>query len=168
MLSLNACATARIMRELAPGMVARGRGRILVIGSIVSVSAQPTNAVYAASKAFLASLCRTLHYELGLAGVGVTLLTPGATSTEFGQVSGCDRGMIFRIPGGTSTPDHVARVGVAAMFGDESGGEAAVERVVGLVARLFWLCGRFLPHALTSVVACIAWQDFGWGALKHT
>lgn len=78
----NALAPARLLRALLPGMVARGRGGVIVTGSIEGDVAFPWSSAYAASKAFLHSLTLGLWRELHESGVDVLLLAPGSTDTD--------------------------------------------------------------------------------------
>ena len=61
----------------------RGRGRILITGSIAGFMPGTFQAVYNASKAFLDSFSFALRAELKDSGVTVTCLMPGATETDF-------------------------------------------------------------------------------------
>ena len=72
-----------LMRALLPGMLARGRGVVINVGSI-STRVQPWgHGVYAAAKSALRSLTLTLHCEHRRSGVRFCVLTPGVVATEF-------------------------------------------------------------------------------------
>ncbi len=58
-------------------------GRILNVASMASYMPGPGMAVYYASKHFVSALSRALAQELKGTGVGVSLLNPGMTRTEF-------------------------------------------------------------------------------------
>ncbi len=83
MIALNCNHTVHLAKRVVPQMIARGSGRILITGSEVSVSPNPYQAVYGATKAFVMSFGEALRYELEDHGVTVTVLQPGATDTEF-------------------------------------------------------------------------------------
>lgn len=70
-------------REAARRFVAQGSGSILVIGSTATVSAQPRETAYRASKAALKAHVEVAAVELAPFGIRVNLLTPGATDTAF-------------------------------------------------------------------------------------
>jgi short-subunit dehydrogenase len=83
MIALNCNHTVTVAKLLAPAMVARGEGKILITGSVVSTAPSPYQAVYGATKAFGMSFSEALRVELADSGVTVTVLQPGATDTNF-------------------------------------------------------------------------------------
>ncbi|MGC4806975.1 SDR family NAD(P)-dependent oxidoreductase [Micromonospora sp. DT233] len=80
---LNVRSTVHLAKRLLPGMVERGRGRVLFTSSIASTMPGPFQAVYNASKSFVQSFAEALRNELKDTGVTVTALLPGPTDTEF-------------------------------------------------------------------------------------
>ena len=68
-------------------MVARDRGWICNVSSVVGFQPAPNLTVYAATKAFVTSFTEGLHEELRGTGVSATALCPGLTRTEFQSVS---------------------------------------------------------------------------------
>ena len=79
----NIDGTVRLIYEVANGMRSRGRGRILITGSIAGLMPGPFQAVYNGTKAFLDSFSVALSNELKDTGISVTCLMPGATDTDF-------------------------------------------------------------------------------------
>ena len=61
----------------------RGKGRILITGSIAGFMPGAFQAIYNGTKAFMDSFSFALRNELKDSGVTVTCLMPGATDTEF-------------------------------------------------------------------------------------
>ena len=88
MIDLNVTALTRLTYAKAPGFVARGKGTIINIASIVAVAPELLNGVYGATKAFVLAFSQSLHHELGVKGVRVQAVLPGAIRTEFWDVAG--------------------------------------------------------------------------------
>jgi short-subunit dehydrogenase len=82
LIHLNVIVLTSLTRHLVPKMIARGRGRILNVGSISAFQPVPALALYAATKAFVLSLSESLSEELRGTGVTVTALCPGITKTD--------------------------------------------------------------------------------------
>jgi short-subunit dehydrogenase len=64
-------------------MRARGRGKILLVASLLAYQGVQNFAVYAAAKAYVLRLGEALHRELKRDGVTVTVLCPGMSDTGF-------------------------------------------------------------------------------------
>ena len=90
MLAVNVTALTDLTKVFLPGMVARGRGRILNVASTAAFQPGPFMAVYYASKAYVLSLSEALAEETRGTGVTVTCLCPGPTESEFHGVAGTD------------------------------------------------------------------------------
>ena len=82
-INTNITGTIYLIQKVGRDMRERGRGRILITGSIAGFVPGTYQAVYNASKAFLDSFSFALRAELKDTGVTVTCLMPGATETEF-------------------------------------------------------------------------------------
>lgn len=139
MVQVNVAALTELTRRLLPGMVARGKGRILNVASTAAFQPGPFQAVYYASKAYVLFLSEALAEELAGTGVSVTALCPGPTATGFSERAGMSETRIFR----RSVPMSAATVAEAAYRGLQRG-----ERVVvpGLRNRLGVLAVRFAPR----------------------
>lgn len=83
MIDTNVTGTTYLLHKLAGQMQARGRGKILITGSIAGLMPGSFQGVYNGAKAFLDSFSWALRNELKDTGVTVTCLIPGATDTEF-------------------------------------------------------------------------------------
>jgi uncharacterized protein len=79
----NITGTLYLIQQVGREMHARGRGRILITGSVAGFMPGAFQAVYGGTKAFLNSFSFALRNELKDTGVTVTCLMPGATETEF-------------------------------------------------------------------------------------
>jgi NAD(P)-dependent dehydrogenase (short-subunit alcohol dehydrogenase family) len=103
-LDTNFTGTLRACRLFGRGMVTRGYGRIINIGSLTSVVALYEVAAYAASKAAVASLTKSLAIEWARFGVCVNAILPGVfrTALNEGLLDGTARGreLLMRTPMG--------------------------------------------------------------------
>lgn len=79
----NVTGTTYLLQKVAQRMVTQGNGRILIVGSIAGLIPGSYQAVYNGTKAYLDSFSYALREELSDTGVGVTVLMPGPTDTEF-------------------------------------------------------------------------------------
>ncbi|GAB3445062.1 oxidoreductase [Streptomonospora sediminis] len=77
----NLFGAARLANAVLPQMRARGRGRIVNVGSLAAWVGEPGEGYYAASKAALARYTEALHHEVKHCGVDVCLVEPGAFAT---------------------------------------------------------------------------------------
>ena len=73
-------------RLVLPGMVARGRGHVVNIGSVAAMYAYPGGNVYGATKAFVKQFSHNLRADLLGTAVRVTDIEPGLAETEFSVV----------------------------------------------------------------------------------
>lgn len=148
--SLNVEALHELTGAFLPGMVARGAGAILNVGSLAGFQPLPGNATYAATKAFVNSFSQALSQDLAGTGVSCTALCPGPVGTEFADSAGV--GSL-----GQSGPDFiwadaadVARAGVEAMLN----GTRTV--TPGAAGRVVALAGRMAPRSLLLPLASAA------------
>ncbi|MGH7788052.1 MAG: SDR family NAD(P)-dependent oxidoreductase, partial [Candidatus Binatia bacterium] len=88
MVQLNCVAPVILVRALLPGLQARGRGAIIVTGSVAGRQPVPFNAVYSATKAFDLAFGEAIWAELQGSGIDVLVIEPGPTVTEFQAVAG--------------------------------------------------------------------------------
>jgi NAD(P)-dependent dehydrogenase (short-subunit alcohol dehydrogenase family) len=84
-IEINLKAPFLCARQFGPGMCERGWGRVLNLGSILSVIALPGRAPYASAKAGLLNLTRVLALEWAQQGVTVNTLCPGPFATEMNK-----------------------------------------------------------------------------------
>jgi 3-hydroxy acid dehydrogenase / malonic semialdehyde reductase len=86
MLDTNVKGTLWVTRAVVPGMVARGRGHVINLGSVAGRETYPSGAVYCASKSALDSITRGLRMDVLGSGVRVSTVDPGLVETEFSVV----------------------------------------------------------------------------------
>jgi 3-oxoacyl-[acyl-carrier protein] reductase len=99
-----------VTRAVAPGMVAQGWGRIVMVSSVTGplVSA-PGSAAYSAAKAGMDGLMRAIAIEVGASGVTVNAVQPGWIASGSQLPDEAEAGMHTPL-GRSGTPDEVAEV----------------------------------------------------------
>lgn len=88
MISLNVNALMRLTYAIVPQLVARGKGAIINIASIVAIAPEVLNGVYGGTKAFVLAFSQSLRKELEETDIQVQVVLPGATATDFWEASG--------------------------------------------------------------------------------
>lgn len=86
MLDTNVKGLLHVARSVVPGMVGRGRGTVVHIGSVAGHQAYPGGNVYCGSKAAVRAITDGLRIDLLGTGVRVTSVDPGMVATEFSEV----------------------------------------------------------------------------------
>ncbi|WP_067975956.1 SDR family NAD(P)-dependent oxidoreductase [Nocardiopsis trehalosi] len=87
MIATNCTGLVYCTRAVLPGMVERGRGHVVNLGSIAGTHPYPGGNVYGATKAFVRQFSQNLRADLHGTGVRVTCLEPGLSGgTEFSEV----------------------------------------------------------------------------------
>lgn len=87
-IDVNVVAVARHAHLFAGRLVARGRGGLVLFGSIVALQGTPLQASYAATKAYVRTLGEGLRAELRPRGVDVLVVSPGPVRTGFAERAG--------------------------------------------------------------------------------
>jgi short-subunit dehydrogenase len=88
MVVVNCVAPVVLTSRILPAMVKRGRGAVIVVGSVAGRQPLPLHTVYSATKGFDLLLGEGLWGELRGTGVDALVLEPGPTQTEFQSVAG--------------------------------------------------------------------------------
>ncbi|TPI76268.1 SDR family oxidoreductase [Mesorhizobium sp. B2-8-9] len=88
MIALNVTALTRLTYAAAPSFVSRGGGAIVNVASIVAIRPESLNGVYGGTKAFVLAFSLSLVKELAASNVRVQAVLPGATATDFWDLSG--------------------------------------------------------------------------------
>lgn len=86
MIDTNLKGLLYVSRAVIPGMVGRGRGHVINIGSIAGHEIYPSGNVYNATKFAVKALSKGLRLDLNGTGLRVTSVDPGMTETEFSLV----------------------------------------------------------------------------------
>ena len=109
MIDTNIKALLSMTRLVVPGMVERGKGHIINIGSIAGDAAYPGGSVYCATKAAVKALSDGLRIDLVDTPLRVTNIKPGLVETNFSVV---------RFRGDKEKADNVYR-GIKPLNGDD-------------------------------------------------
>lgn len=113
-LDVNLGGAFRCCRAVLPRMVSRRAGAIVNLSSLAAVSGVSGQAAYAASKAAILGLTRTLAREVGRRNIRVNAVVPGFVATDMTAALGPDEVKALRahecLPAGTSPADVAAVV----------------------------------------------------------
>jgi short-subunit dehydrogenase len=152
-IDLNISGLTAMLGAFVPGMVDRGRGRVLNVASVAAFQPVPTLASYAASKAYVLSLSESLAEELRGTGVTVTTLCPGITATNMLKQAAGSNDKLGQLPAflvgdvqqvadmafaATMNGDAICVPGVinqAAMIASRGTPKWLVRRIGGLIGR---------------------------------
>jgi hypothetical protein len=146
-LHVNIVALTELTRLILPGMVARGRGRVMLVASTAGFQPGPGMAVYFATKAYVLSLGEAIAEELRGTGVTVTTLCPGPTATNFAKVAGTNELAFFN-----SAARQVMSAAAVARLGYRGFKTGRRVVITGLLNRVVALGGRFAPHPISLQV----------------
>jgi len=86
MIDTNVKGLLYVTRAVLPGMLERGRGHVVNIGSIAATDPYPGGAVYSGTKAAVAAITRGLRMDLVGSPIRLTNIEPGMVETEFSAV----------------------------------------------------------------------------------
>lgn len=112
LIDLDVKAVVELTRRFLPGMLARRRGGVLNVASLMGYMPVPYQAIYAASKAFVLSFSKALAYETMGTGVRVSVLAPGVVTTELHAKAGAQNSRYLLVFPNMTT-ETVARIAYA-------------------------------------------------------
>lgn len=118
----NLTGAFRVAKRAARGMLRARRGRVVFISSVVGLLGSPGQMNYAASKAGLVGLARSMARELGSRGITANVVAPGFVSSDMTDELPEERRaeILAGIPlGRYASADEVAKV-VRWVAGDEA------------------------------------------------
>ncbi len=138
MLRLNAEAVLALSHRFGRRLIARGRGGLVLFGSIVGFQGVPLSANYAATKSYVQSLAEALRLEWRAAGVDVISCAPGPVNTGFGARAGMRMGA-------AATPEAMVAPTLAAL------GRGATVRP-GLQSKVLGWALATLPRAMRTKI----------------
>ncbi|MEM1034761.1 MAG: SDR family NAD(P)-dependent oxidoreductase, partial [Myxococcota bacterium] len=141
-LAVNTRVPLLLTRALGPQLLARGRGGLVFMSSLIAMHGAPGFAAYAATRGFTLALGESLWAELRGSGLDVLVACPGAVDTEGFRDLRPNRGALRWTP--VASPTAVAEEILEALGG---GGPT---RVVGLSSRLAERAFSLLPRGAAS------------------
>lgn len=136
MLAVNCRAVVEMAHHYGQRFAQRGRGGVVMMGSLLGFQGVPMSAHYAATKAFVQSLAEGLHLELAPLGVDVLSSAPGPTRSGFADRANMNMGM-------ADQPEAVAKSTLDAL------GRTVTVRPA-FVAKFLGYSLGMLPRALRS------------------
>ncbi|MFC9361816.1 mycolate reductase [Rhodococcus sp. NPDC057014] len=152
---LNAVAVHDLTLAVLPGMIERGSGAILMVGSAAGNMPIPHNATYAASKAFVNTFSESLRGELKGTGVNVTLLAPGPVRTE--EPDPADASIVDRL-----VPDflwisseYTAKVSLDGLADNK------MRVVPGIISKAMSVAGQYTPRAVVAPIVGTFYKKLG-------
>jgi short-subunit dehydrogenase len=160
LVDLNVLAPVLLTQAALPGMLARSRGTVINVASLLAFSGLvrapflPQRAVYAATKSFLVTFSQVLAAEVADRGVQVQVVCPGVVRSEFHSRQGLDMSTVPRMEPGqvveASLADLADGVVVSVPGLGDTGSlarlEAASQELVG-AARATELPARYRRNA---------------------
>ncbi|MFT3880882.1 MAG: SDR family oxidoreductase [Gemmatales bacterium] len=114
MIQVNVSTLVHLTGLILPGMILRGKGRVMNVASTAAFQPGPLMAMYYATKAFVLSFSEAVHHEIRKTGVTVTCVCPGPTPTEFQTQAKMEETKMFNSRMMVD-PVTVAKVGYEAM-----------------------------------------------------
>jgi uncharacterized protein len=148
MVQLDIASLTAVTHLFAQDMRARGRGKILLVASLLAFQGVVNFAVYSAAKAYVLRLGEALHRELKRDGITVTTLCPGMSDTGFAAAAQ------QKITPGLKLlmmqPTPVVRAGIRAL---DAGRISVVPGLPNKLSAIFmWATPRWLHQAMFARV----------------
>jgi short-subunit dehydrogenase len=153
MIRVNCEALVALTSAFLPAMTKRGSGAVINVASMAAFQPIPSQAVYAATKAFVLSFSESVHSEVKKTGVTVTALCPGPVATEFIEAAGFKKGKEQLGPDFVwSSAEDVAKTGIEAA---EKGKRVAIP---GTANRAIAVATQHTPRAVLLRTVAPAWR----------
>lgn len=145
MIQVNLVALTHLTRLFIPGIIERGYGGILNVGSLAGFQPGPNLAVYFATKAYVLSFTEALAEEISNPNIKITCLAPGPVKTEFGEKSDLEDSLLFKVS--LMEMEPVVRAGYEGF----RKGQTIV--IPGLKQQIVPFLNRFTPRLLVRKIA---------------
>ncbi|HJY08957.1 MAG TPA: SDR family oxidoreductase [Bryobacteraceae bacterium] len=146
MVQLDIASLTAVTHVFAQDMRTRGRGKILLVASLLAYQGVQNFAVYSAAKAYVLRLGEALHRELKRDGIAVTTLCPGLSNTGFAKAAEMKITPQLRML--MMQPAPVVRAGIRAL---NAGRMSVVPGLANKAMAIFiWATPRWLHQAAFS------------------
>ena len=147
MVQLDVASLTAVTHVFAQDMRTRGRGKILLVASLLAYQGVQNFAVYAAAKAYVLRLGEALHRELKSDGITVTALCPGMSDTGFATAA--QQKITPALKRLMMQPGPVVRAGIRAL---RAGRMSVVPGLANKALVIFtWATPRWLHQAILSL-----------------
>ena len=146
MVQLDVASLTAVTHVFAQDMRTRGRGKILLVASLLAYQGVQNFAVYSAAKAYVLRLGEALHRELKRDGITVTTLCPGMSDTGFATAAQQKITPALKLL--MMKPAPVVRAGIRAL---DAGRMSVVPGLANKAMVMFtWATPRWLHQAIFS------------------
>jgi len=151
MVQLDVASLTAVTHVFAQDMRTRGRGKILLVASLLAYQGVQNFAVYSAAKAYVLRLGEALHRELKRDGITVTTLCPGMSDTGFATAAQQKITPALKLL--MMQPAPVVRAGIRALHAGRMSvvpGLANKAMVIFTWATPRWLHQTIFSHAMNT------------------
>jgi len=146
MVQLDVASLTAVTHVFAQDMRTRGRGKILLVASLLAYQGVQNFAVYSAAKAYVLRLGEALHRELKRDGITVTALCPGMSDTGFATAAQQKITPALKLL--MMKPAPVVRAGIRALHAERM---SVVPGLANKAMVMFtWATPRWLHQAIFS------------------
>jgi short-subunit dehydrogenase len=147
MMQVNMNSLVEMCQKFYPYLVGKGQAYVLNIASSTAYQAIPNLSLYAATKVFVLNFSRGLHHEWKNKGISVTVVSPGATTTNFNDRANLQEKARKAAEKITMSPEVVAKLAVEGMFAKK------IEVITGMVNKLGAFLAWVAPKAMSEKIA---------------
>lgn len=145
-IDVNVKAQLAVTHAFLPVLASHKRSYLLNVCSTTAYQPVPYLSVYAASKAFVLSFNRSLHYELRNSTVSLSYLSPGSTDTHFVIRAGMQEHTLRLARRFNMTAEEVARIAIKGLF------KGKEEIIPGFLNKLNAYLPKFFPVSLVRKI----------------
>lgn len=145
MVQVNAAALTHLTSLFLPGIIERGQGGILNVGSLAGFQPGPYLAVYFATKAYVLSFTEALAEEISNPNIKISCFAPGPVKTEFGEKSDLEDSLLFKL--------SLMDLEPAVKAGYEGFRKGKTIVIPGLKQQIVPFLNRFTPRLIVRKIA---------------